>query len=251
MVQIPERERLLRQAFAAEDQHLFCYIFLKKRSYFSCPLWSRILLFRRSAKQSLSCTTLASALVRLINSTDAPFLAEDLLSAELYFELAESHFKLTKTDAVYGLKNTHLFDSLSSGLSFKYRLSKSSEMYGCIEEGLHAQHGSPEETEILLVGACIQLLLHGSGIYQELEEPDEVLKKLKAQQMVRVVKDFRALNVLEVQFFKNIHVRSILILLTSSSQSSMPKLAGSRKTNEMMCGLSFSPSIEVISIIHT
>ena len=99
--------------------------------------------------------TLASALVRLINSTDALFLAKDLLSAELYFELAESHFKLTKTDAVYGLKNTHLFDSLSSGFSFKYKLSKSSEMYGCIEEGLHAQHGSPEETEILLVGTCI------------------------------------------------------------------------------------------------
>jgi len=43
-------------------------------------------------------------------------------------------------------------------------------MYGltAIEDGLDAPH-DPEETEILVVGACIQFLPHGSGIFEELE----------------------------------------------------------------------------------
>ena len=69
-------------------------------------------------------------------------------------------------------------------------------MYGYIDEGLETPRGS-EKSEVLVVGTCIQLLLHGSGTDQE--EQLEVAKKLKTQKKSKTVKDPRALELLEVQ----------------------------------------------------
>lgn len=52
-------------------------------------------------------------------------------------------------------------------------------MDGFIDEGLDAPYDDPEESKILVVGACIKLLIHDSGTDQE--EPLEVVEKLKAQ----------------------------------------------------------------------
>ena len=100
---------------------------------------------------------------------------------------------------VYGPRNTYLLDSLLSGFSFKYELTSSAEMYGCLEEGFEAPHGS--ESELLVVGTCIQLLLHGSritrdGFYQW--QAGYIAKKLKAHKIAETVKHLHANEVLEV-----------------------------------------------------
>ena len=69
-------------------------------------------------------------------------------------------------------------------------------MYSYIEKGLNSPCGS-EKSEVLVVGTCIQLLLHGSGTDQE--EQLEVAKKLKTQKKAKTVKDPHALELLEAQ----------------------------------------------------
>ena len=76
----------------------------------------------------------------------------------------------------YGPKNGFLFHSLLSGLSLKYGLVGNSIMYATIEKGLDPSPGRNDtlnsiNPEVLVVGACIQLLLGGSVIPTERVRP--------------------------------------------------------------------------------
>ena len=201
-----ERDRLLQQAFTAEDPAPLLLDILKKDPAYPALLPYLVgYYFDAVRNDPYRAQSLASALVRLVNSTDAPSFGGNTLKEHLYSELAGSHFKLfdvkKKFDVVYGPNNTHLIDSLLSGFSFKFNLATSSHMFGVIGEGLDDPDDS--KMEIMVVGACIQLLIHGSGIYKEAEgKPGELSKKLKAHKMAEVVKDPLALKVLEVHFKK-------------------------------------------------
>lgn len=52
-----------------------------------------------------------------------------------------------------------------------------------------------KESEVLVVGTCIQLLLHASGTD---EKPRKVAKKLKAHETAETVEDPHAIELLEV-----------------------------------------------------
>lgn len=189
-----ERERLFQQAFAAKDPAPFLLHVLKNHPT-SFAIQDLVFSYFNAVRNDpYRAQDLASALARVINSTDAPSFGNYPLSAHLSRELAGAHFKLFEIDTKYGPKNSHLINSLLSGFSFKYKLCCSPDMDGFIGEGLKAPHG--EESEVLVIGACIQLLIHGSGTDQG--EPGEVSKKLKEQKMAETVKDPHALEVLEV-----------------------------------------------------
>jgi len=112
----------------------------------------------------------------------------------------------------YGPKNKFLFHSLLSSLSLKHRLTQNSVMYAAIEKGLDP-HGldhplfNSQDAEVLVVGACIQLLLHGSVITTEAAGPryrrpaEVITKNLKDQKAAGTVKDPHAIQVLEVSKF--------------------------------------------------
>ena len=64
----------------------------------------------------------------------------------------------------YGPKNALLLHSLLSDFSLKYNLlTVSSEMYGSVEDGLKATCCS-KESQVLVVGTSMQLLLQGFGL---------------------------------------------------------------------------------------
>ena len=73
-----------------------------------------------------------------------------------------AHFKSYDESTVYGPSSKYLIDLLLSGLSFKYNLTASPDMYGSLEDGLEKARRGSNKTELLLVGTCIQLLLHTS-----------------------------------------------------------------------------------------
>ncbi|KDR70011.1 hypothetical protein GALMADRAFT_255367 [Galerina marginata CBS 339.88] len=145
--------------------------------------------------------TLASALTRL-----------DTLSSDINGELDRAvHFKadFDKEAKDYGPKNKFLFHSLLSGLSLKNRLTQNSVMYAAIEKGLDPHSwGQPpfnsQNSQVLVVGACIQLLLHGSVLTTEAAGPrykrsaEVVAKNLKDQKIAGTVKDPHAIQVLEL-----------------------------------------------------
>ena len=109
---------------------------------------------------------LASALVRVGHSPDAPIFEQDKLFHLIDTELAGIHFKYLCDDdgtKEYGPDNVYLLDSLLSGLSLKHGLTATPDMYGAIDHGLNASRCS-EDPEALVMGACIQLLLDGFGI---------------------------------------------------------------------------------------
>jgi hypothetical protein len=140
--------------------------------------------------------TLASALVTIGQSPDSPDRVHTLAEL-LYLELGRTHFYYNDdNDTVYGPKNTYLLESLLSGFSLRYDLTSTTTMYAYIEKGLKAPRGL-EESEVLVVGTCIQLLLHASGTDKK---PGKVAKKLKAHKAAKTVKDPHAIEVLEVRY---------------------------------------------------
>jgi hypothetical protein len=149
--------------------------------------------------------SLASALARLTKADDAPTFGTETLSSLINRELADQHFKVFYGNSEvkeYGPKNTYLLDSLLSGLSLKYGLTSTSDQYAAIDNGLDPPHGS-EKLMVLVVGACIQLLLHGSEIVTEAagsykKQAGEVAEKLKGQKAAGNVKDPHAIHVLEL-----------------------------------------------------
>jgi len=148
---------------------------------------------------------LASTLARLRDSSDAPSFGTETLSSYIDSVLADHHFKVIHGDSEvkeYGPKNTYLLDAFLSGLSLKHGLTSTPDQYAAIDHGLDAPHGS-DKSEILVVGACIQLLLHGSEIVTEFagsyrKEAKAVVKKLKDQEVAGTVRDPHAIQLLEV-----------------------------------------------------
>ena len=202
----PNAERLLQQAFAAEDPAPLLLQLLKEYPIY--PAVRDLVVFYTEAVEDdpYRGQSLASALARVANSPDAPTIGTVTLSSLINRELADQHFKVIYSGdsevKEYGPKNTYLLDSLLSGLSLKHRLTSTSDMYAAIFSGLDAWPGS-NKSEVLVVGACIQLLLHGSEVVTEVagsyrRSAEAVALGLKAQKAAGTVTDPHAIQVLEV-----------------------------------------------------
>ena len=148
---------------------------------------------------------LASALVKL----DTLLAAGEISSGLEWRSPFAIDFEKEAKD--YGPKNTFLLHSLLSGLSLKYRLFHNSDMYAAIEKGLDPSYGmnrwhpyNSVDPQVLVLGACIQLLLDGSAITTKRAGPhygrsaEVVAKSLKDQKAAGIVKDPHAIQVLEV-----------------------------------------------------
>jgi hypothetical protein len=198
----PSVEHLLQQAFAKADPAPSLLQVVKEHPTYEYIEFPLVKYYVEAVEESPSRgQALASALASL-----------ETLSSDINGELdREVHFKADFDDEVndYGPKNKYLFHSLLSGLSLKHQLTRNSAMYAAIEKGLDP-HGSDhplfnsQDAEVLVVGACIQLLLHGSVIPTEAVGPryrksaDMVAKNLKDQRGAGTVKDPHAIQVLEV-----------------------------------------------------
>ena len=137
---------------------------------------------------------------------DDYYTVTELFSRELFHRHGLGFSDDTKA---FGPTNTFLITSLLSGLSLKYKLTDSSDQYGNIQDGLNVvDHNSPT-SEVPVIGACIQLLIYGSGIVPTkpfIQSADEVANKLKTQKSMGTVKNPNALKVLEVrQLFVQIY----------------------------------------------
>lgn len=167
-------------------------------------LWSTTL---KQWKKTLIVDNLSRPLsvTRVANFPDAPTFGTATLSSLIDRELADQHFKVIYGDSEvreYGPKNTYLLDSLLSGLSLKHRLTSTSDQYAAIDSGLDALPGS-KQSEVLVAGTCIQLLLHGSEVVTEAagsyrKSAEAVASRLKAQKSAGTVKDPHVIQVLEV-----------------------------------------------------
>jgi hypothetical protein len=204
---IPNAEHLFPQAYAATDPVPLLLQILKDHPTFLAVRGVVVYYAQAVKKDPSRAQSLASALVRLRDSPDPPSFEPATLPSVLASELANFHFKTLYGNhkvTEYGPKNTHLLESLLSGFSFKYGLTLSPDMYGVINEGLDVPPGE-DGSEEWVVGACIQLLLHGSGIatksdsrgHQEMR-PEVLASKLKAQAVAGTVKDPHAIRLLEV-----------------------------------------------------
>ena len=137
-------------------------------------------------KSPYRANELASSLSYLPESPDIPTIGSgDSLGDLFYTELADRHrlgFQLNKDTETFGPSNTYLIASLLSGLSFKHKLSECSDQYGHIKSGLNIVDHNLPISEVLVVGACIQLFINGSEIVPEgkpfIQSTDEVATKL-------------------------------------------------------------------------
>jgi hypothetical protein len=198
----PNVEHLLQQAFAKADPAPSLLQVVKEHPTYEYIEFPLVKCYVEAVEENPSRgQVLASSLTRL-----------DTLSADIKGELDRAvHFKeyFDKEVKDYGPKNKFLFHSLLSGLSLKNRLTQNSVMYAAIEKGLDP-HGSDqpllnsENPEVLVVGACIQLLLNGSVLPTETAGPryrrsaEVVAKNLKDQKVAGTVKDPHAIQVLEL-----------------------------------------------------
>jgi hypothetical protein len=203
----PNAKHLFQQAFAAQDPAPPLLHLLKEHPTY-LALCDLVFYYAEAVQNDPYCgKTLASALASIIHSPDAPSFGQDTFFGLLSRRLAWTHFKSCDLLVAqeYGPKNIYILHSLLSGFSLKYNLTASPEMHGAIEDGLKARCGS-KESEVLVVGTCIQLLLHGfrlttdrAGTYQR--EPGKIAKQLKAHKTAETVKDPHAIEVLEVHLF--------------------------------------------------
>lgn len=202
----PNAEQIFQQAFAAQDPVPILLDILKEHPT-SLTLHDLVLHYVEAVENNpYNAQTLASALAKMIHSPDAPSIDQQSPIGLLSRELAYIHFKVIYDEdiaKVYGPKNPYLLDSLLSGYSSKYNLSSSSGMIAPIGNGLDAPRGS-KDSELLVVGTCIQLLIHGSRLTAEStgpyyrQRPEKVAKRLNAHKEAETVKDLHAIEVLEV-----------------------------------------------------
>jgi len=149
---------------------------------------------------------LASALVTLRSSPDAPMLDDGSSSLTEVFscKLADLHSRglmFDEDNTTFGPSNTYLINCLLSGLSFKYEFTACSAQYGNIMKGLNARDNS-STSELLVIGASIQLLINGSYIIQTaksyIKSANEVATKLRFQKSAGTVKVSNGLKLLDV-----------------------------------------------------
>jgi hypothetical protein len=156
----------------------------------------------------LRAYALTSVLVALRESLDAPMIQSGFSLGEMFYielhDLLPRGFDLgsDKDSKTIGPTNLYLIACLLSGLSFKYDLTSSRDQYEEIRRGVHA-HDNSSTSELLVIGACIQLLTSGSKIVTALGKPfihsaDEVAVRLKLQRYAGRVKESNAVKLLEV-----------------------------------------------------
>lgn len=207
----PNVEHLLQQAFAETDPAPPLLQVLKEHPTYDDIDDLLVKYYAEAVEENPSRgQALASALARVGNSPEAPTIGPDPLSVLINGALARNHHFNADFEEIkdYGPKNKFLFHSLLSGLSLKHRLTQTSDMYAAIKKGLDP-HGSDQslfnsqDPEVLVVGACIQLLLHGSVLTTETagtyrRSAEVVAKNLKDQKVAGTVKDPHAIQVLEL-----------------------------------------------------
>jgi len=196
----PNIKDLLQKAFAEVDPGPSLLQVVTEHPTYESSRFLLIVCYGQAVEEHPSRgQVLASALAKL-----------DTLSESIFSELDwQVHFRVDfhKEDKDYGPKNKFLFHSLLSGLSLKHRLCKNSDMFAAIEQGLDPDSalgnvGFDLLPEVMVVGACIQVLLAGSMIptagpgYSRSAEV--VAKNLRDRKAAGMVKDPHAIQVLEV-----------------------------------------------------
>jgi hypothetical protein len=190
-------------------QRLFCSKYCRKEHESYQVVYELVLTYVEEVEEMPSCGhRLASSISRLASmydSPDAPSFGPKSLEYVIHEVLADDHFKpdygACKIKG-YSPNNTYLLYSLLSGLSFKYGLTATPDMHAAIIEGLDARPNS-DDAQVLVVGTCVQLLLHGSEVVTEKfgtyrRTAQHVASKLKAQKAMGTVKDPHGLELLEV-----------------------------------------------------
>ncbi|KAF9475088.1 hypothetical protein BDN70DRAFT_884150 [Pholiota conissans] len=155
-------------------------------------------------KNPTQADALASTMLQVRNAPDTPTIDDFTLPEILNCELADLHaraLRINEDTKALGPSNFLLTSSLLSGLSFKYELTSCSEQSGIILDALDADPLS-DNAEVLIAGACIQLLTAGSKIIplstSYFKSADEVADKLKVQKTAGAVKDVNALKLLDL-----------------------------------------------------
>ena len=201
----PNADQLFEQAFATLDPVPPLLRLLQEHPTCSAIRSLVIVYFEAVEKDPASAPTLASALASLAKSSSAPTFKGGNFHDLVSDALAGLHFKFLDDEDKpqdYGPQNPHLLESLLSGLSLKHGFSITPDMSWAIDRGLKVSRCS-KNPEVFVVGTCIQLLLHGVTITTEMvgryrKRPEEVAKMLRAQKKAEIVKDPRAIQVLEV-----------------------------------------------------
>ncbi|CAA7268170.1 unnamed protein product [Cyclocybe aegerita] len=197
-------EKLFRDAFALSDPAAELLNLLKAHP--SYPAVVDLLVYYTDVVEEnpSRAKALASALVVVRDSPDAPIIGDATLAEYFNRKLADLHsrgLEMSDDTETFGPTNTYLAASLLSGFSLKYGLTSSSDQYASIVESLDASDNS-STSEVIVIGACIQLLTNGSGIIPAatsyIKSANEVAAKLKAQKSAGTVKDSNALAVLEL-----------------------------------------------------
>jgi hypothetical protein len=200
---LPNADHLFEEAFAASDPVPPLLRLMKEHPNFFAIEALVMFYFQAVEKYPANAPTLAFALANLEKSPDAPTFKQDKFFDLVGDALASLHFKFLDDEEEYGPHNSHLLESLLSGLSLKHGFGITPEMCAAIDRGLKVSRRSTN-SETFVVGTCIQLLLHGVtittkrvGCYRR--RPGEVAEMLKAQRKAGIVKDPRAIQVLEVK----------------------------------------------------
>ena len=240
----PNAESLFHQAFASEDPALHLLQLLKDHTTYPAVRDLISYYFDAVAKDISLAQPLASALVTIGRSPDAPTYGRETLEVLLAKELAGTHFKYYDDDVhkEFSPTNAYLHDSLLSGLSFKFHLTAAADLYAAIIDGLEGWPRSIVDclkgrricSEVMVVGSCIQLLLAGhaisaasAGSYRR--SPKKVAEKLKAQKKRGIVKDPHAIQVLDVTQFISCHRNWADVAHCCSSPFCMLKMVSVKK----------------------
>ena len=238
----PNSEELLRSAFALSDPTPALLQLIK--AYPTADAIRDLLIFYIDAVEAnpSRAYSLASVLVALRDSPDAPVIQDGSSLAEAFYnELDDLHSRgsvFDKDNKTFGPTNTYLINSLLSGLSFKYNLTLSPTQYSYIEDGLNVDNNS-SIGQLLLIGACIQLLTNGSRIVPTgepfIRSANEVATKLRFQQSVGRINDLNALKLLDVcQILMQYKLE--LIVAFNSLPSRTPKADSRKKMMLIMSG---------------
>ncbi|KAF9483736.1 hypothetical protein BDN70DRAFT_918142 [Pholiota conissans] len=201
----PNSEQLFRSAFDQPNSPSELLKLIKEHPTYPAVVDLLVYYTCVAEENPTRAEALASILLQVRDAPDAPIINTDLTLMEVFSrKLADLHGRGLEVDddtKTLGPSNTFLTGSLLSGLSFKYQLTSCSDQYGAILDALDVNPSSPT-TEVLVTGACIQLLTAGSEIIQHstsyFKSADEVATKLKAQKTAGAVKDANALKLLEL-----------------------------------------------------
>lgn len=199
----PELLRLIRAhpTYAAVDELVFYYT-------------------EAAEEDPARADALAAALARVRDTPNVPYQGVDGIAGHFSRKLADLHCRglaNEENSGVVDATNLFLINSYLSALSFKYRLSESSDMYGSIQDGLETT-ASDGQAQSLLIGACIQLLVAGSQIVPDGSSfwsgAADIATKLTAQKKRGLIKDKHIGSFLDVSILNRETFTSV-VLLTS------------------------------------